>query len=45
MRRVHFASYARAIELGQAVCEGEFPEAMPEELVGAIRLALDGEGR
>lgn len=45
MCRVHFASYVRAIELGQAVCEDELPEAMPEELVGAIRLALDGEGR
>lgn len=41
MCQVHFDSYVRAVALGQAVCEDELPDDIPEELVGAIRLAME----
>ena len=44
MCQVHFDAYVRTVELGQRVCEeDELPENMPEELAGAIRLALEAQ--
>lgn len=39
MCRVHFDAYVRTVALGQRICEEDeqqLPDAMPEELVGAI---------
>ena len=42
MCRVHFDSYVRATALGQLVFEEDgLPEDMPEELVGAILIAIE----
>ena len=45
MCRVHFDNYVRAVALSQKVCAGDeqMPNAMPQELIGAILLARSHE--
>ncbi|MDJ0789379.1 MAG: zf-HC2 domain-containing protein [Myxococcota bacterium] len=45
--RTHFDDYVRTVALGQRLCEDDetLPEGMPEELVGAILLAVEENER